>query len=215
MSSGLKGRLGEAPPAVGGGLSGAPPPLFGTLPNSAASPPAPAGESPFAKPFGAATAASFGKPPPPSTAGGGNDTDNDGKDATVSVQAKPVEGEEILFSAKAKLHRMVKGEGEESSEWKDFGVGHFSVRTQKKDEGGQSQPFVVFRTDSGRVLLNAAFYTGFSMTPMENSKGKTMSTIMFPSSEDGSQPIATNFLVRVKDADVAKRLQVVVKQHAV
>ena len=131
----------------------------------------------------------------------------------MSVQTKPVDGEEILFTTKAKLHRMVKGDG--PSEWKDFGVGHLSVRTQEKEGGGRSRPFVVFRTDSGRVLLNAAFYDGFCLKLVENAKGKTLSTVMFPSNEDGSQPVSTNFLIRVKDADIAKRLQVVVQQNRV
>jgi hypothetical protein len=74
---------------------------------------------------------------------------------------------------------------------------------------------VVFRTDSGRVLLNAAFYDGFCLKLVENAKGKTLSTVMFPSNEDGSQPVSTNFLIRVKDADIAKRLQVVVQQNRV
>ena len=108
---------------------------------------------------------------------------------------------------------MVKGDG--PSEWKDFGVGHLSVRTQEKEGGGRSRPFVVFRTDSGRVLLNAAFYDGFCLKLVENAKGKTLSTVMFPSNEDGSQPVSTNFLIRVKDADIAKRLQVVVQQNRV
>jgi len=50
---------------------------------------------------------------------------------------------------------------------------------------------------------------------VENAKGKTLSTVMFPSTEDGSEPASTNFLIRVKDADVAKRLQVVVQENRV
>ena len=154
-----------APPAAGTSLFGAPP--------------APAGTNLFGAPptgtfnFGGGAAAAA---PPAAGGGGGFGFGGPGGAAAAADDDAEAEEEEetetvldggatILFKEKAKLHTQGP-----DKKWVDRGAGVLTVRAPSGGgEGGAAgasassrRPYLVFTTDSGRVLLNAGCYRGLA-----------------------------------------------------
>jgi len=201
-AAGLGGAA-ELPPAPAAPLFGAAPFAFGAAAGS--------GANPFAAAQPAAAA------PGPSAAGAGAEAEEDiGKDKTESVRVTQKEGEETLFSAKAKLNKFVPPEGGgKGGAWNDFGLGVLSVRVQTGDDGKPSVPFVVFRTQSGRLLLTAALYAGIAAKPQKG--GKSLIVTLYPSEDaDGkvAEPKPYMFLIKVGKPDTAAALRSTIEAKA-
>jgi hypothetical protein len=141
------GGLFGAPPAPGTGLFGGPPPapgagLFGA-------PPAGGGFGGFGGGLGA--------PPPPAAAAEEEEEEEEEEATPAALDA----GAAIAFKAAARLHAMPPGAGR----WVDRGRGVLTLREGGGGGGGDAgassaRPHIVFTTDTGRVLLNAALYKG-------------------------------------------------------
>lgn len=139
--------FGAPPPAAGGAsLFGGPPTGTFTFGGGV---PAAAGGIGFGGPGGAAAVAA-------------DDDDGGAEEEEEATETVLDGGATILFKEKAKLHTQGP-----DKKWVDRGAGMLTVRApSNSSEGGGAastslkRPYLVFTTDSGRVLLNAACYRG-------------------------------------------------------
>lgn len=106
----------------------------------------------------------------------------DGEDKEPSRLEIDTSKAEVLFNER--LHLMTQ-DGE-TKKWKDRGTGAFTVRLSKPGEGPSGQvSYIVFTTDSGRILINAPIVKG--LKPMINPKSPANVIMMLISAqEDGS-----------------------------
>ena len=146
--------FGAPPPATGASLFGAPPTGTFNFGGGAAAAPATGGFGfGFGGPGGAAAAAAA-------------DDDDGAEEEAEETETVLDGGATILFKEKAKLHTQGP-----DKKWVDRGAGVLTVRAPAGGgEGGEGaasasssrRPYLVFTTDSGRVLLNAACYRGLA-----------------------------------------------------
>lgn len=155
-----------APPAAASSLFGAPPPaaagggagLFGAPPTGTfnfggGAPAAAAGGFGFGGPGGAVAAAAA------------DADDGEAEEEEEATETVLDGGATILFKEKAKLHTQGP-----DKKWVDRGAGVLTVRAPSTTSEGAAaaptssskRPYLVFTTDSGRVLLNAACYRGLA-----------------------------------------------------
>lgn len=128
-----------------------------------------------AKPFSQTPAAAADK--------GNAEEEEDGQqDAEPSKVEIDTSKAELLYNER--LHLMTQDS--ETKKWKDRGTGAFTVRLSKPEEGSSRQvSYIVFTTDSGRVLINAPIVKG--LKPMINPKSPANVIMMLISAqEDGS-----------------------------
>ena len=106
----------------------------------------------------------------------------DGEDKEPSKVEIDTSKAEVLYNER--LHLMTQDS--ETKKWKDRGTGAFTVRLSKPEEGSSGQvSYIVFTTDSGRVLINAPIVKG--LKPMINPKSPANVIMMLISAqEDGS-----------------------------
>lgn len=110
------------------------------------------------------------------------DGQHDGEEKEPSRVEIDTSKADVLYNER--LHLMTQ-DGE-TKKWKDRGTGAFTVRLSKPGEGSGGQvSYIVFTTDSGRVLINAPIVKG--LKPMVNPKSPANVIMMLISAqEDGS-----------------------------
>ena len=86
----------------------------------------------------------------------GNEEDGEAEDEQPSF-ALQSESADILMSKRVGLMSLNR----DTKKWKDRGTGTVSLRRNKS---GSGSPYIVFTTDSGRVLLNAPLLPGLKPT---------------------------------------------------
>jgi len=94
----------------------------------------------------------------------------------------------------------------ESKKWKDRGTGTLTIRQSKEpSSSGSNASYLVFTTDSGRVLLNAPLVKG--LKPIVNPKTPKNVIMMLISrvTPDGPEERGTQ-LFKCEDSEKAKTL---------
>lgn len=98
------------------------------------------------------------------------------------------EGEENVFTCKAKLFNFIDGE------WRERGIGTFKVNARK--ENGRRKGRMIMRADGAmRVMLNSPIFEGMKCGDMEG-KAPTTKQLFLASMEDGK---LVSCLLRVSD----------------
>lgn len=99
----------------------------------------------------------FGAPKPAVAAeDNGDEDDGEGEDEQPSLALESTSAD-ILMSKRVGLMSLNR----DTKKWKDRGTGTVSLRRNKN---GSGSPYIVFTTDSGRVLLNAPLLPGLKPT---------------------------------------------------
>ncbi|KAL6776285.1 hypothetical protein ACKKBG_A20525 [Auxenochlorella protothecoides x Auxenochlorella symbiontica] len=95
----------------------------------------------------------------------------------------------------------------EAKKWEDRGRGMLTLRQPRS--GGQ--PFLVFTTDTGRVLVNAPLVRG--MKPTGNPKTPRNLVMALHNAVGGGPPAHGMYIFKAEDAEAAKALRGAILQH--
>ncbi|GAB4821888.1 hypothetical protein N2152v2_008934 [Parachlorella kessleri] len=117
-----------------------------------------------------------------------------------SVQLEPSDAE-ILLKQRIKLMSLME-EGT-SKKWKDKGAGTLTLRRAKGEAAAGKLPYLVFTTDSGRVLINAPLVRG--MKPTCNPKTPANFAMFLINTVEGKEQRGMH-LFKCGDAGAAKEL---------
>lgn len=122
----------------------------------------------------------------------------------IRVEEKGSEGDEkTSFTAKCKVFFREEGE------WATRGVGYLSLRTSTSDPNASR---LVFRTEAGKVLLNARIYRGIKAKVQDKSVVMVL-YVAEGEGETGGQPQSKQTLVRFGKVELAKELQEAIEKH--
>lgn len=114
------------------------------------------------------------------------------------------EDEKTSFSAKCKVFFREEGE------WATRGVGYLSLRTSASDPNASR---LVFRTEAGKVLLNARLYRGLKAKLQDKSVVLVLYVVEEGQGETGGQPQSKQTLVRLGKVEMAKELHEAIEKH--
>lgn len=109
---------------------------------------------------------------------------------------------QVLLKQRASLLVM-----SEAKKWEDRGRGMLTLRQPRS--GGQ--PFLVFTTDTGRVLVNAPLVRG--MKPTGNPKTPRNLVMALHNAVGGGPPAHGMYIFKAEDAEAAKALRGAILQH--
>lgn len=112
--------------------------------------------------------------------------------------------EKTSFTAKCKVFFREEGE------WATRGVGYLSLRTSTSDPNASR---LVFRTEAGKVLLNARIYRGLKAKVQDKSVVMVLYVADEGEGESGKQPQSKQTLVRFGKVELAKELQEAIETH--
>lgn len=142
--------------------------------------------------------------------GAGGAADDEGEegeeqqDAEPSVQLEVGEGIEVLAKQRVKLLSM-----NPEKKWKDKGQGLMTLRRATGEGTAGKQPYLVFTTDSGRVLINAPLLK--NMKPTQPPKAPATLIMFLISNVDGKEEKGMHML-RCDNADAAKQLVKIISE---
>eukprot|EP00898_Chlorokybus_atmophyticus_P004295 jgi/Chlat1/4867/Chrsp31S04812 len=106
-----------------------------------------------------------------------------------SLRETNMDGEDVTHSVTCKIYAMV------DRNWKEVGgMGQLSLRKLKDKELPEAKPRLVFRNNVGKVLLNAAVYTGMKLQVNNKSLVTHLFTaepigVQTQTKEDGDAPV--------------------------
>ncbi|KAL4458574.1 hypothetical protein ABPG75_013439 [Micractinium tetrahymenae] len=191
--------------AFGSGAAGAP--AFGGF-GAAGSTPGSAANSGGSGLFNVPSTGTLGSSFNTGAVTGANDDEGEEEqqDVEPSVQVEAGEGTEMLAKQRVKLMSM-----NPEKKWKDKGMGTLTLRRATAGEAAGKQPYFVFTTDSGRVLINAPLVKGMKLT--SNAKVPTSVIMYLISVVDGKEERAMH-MFRCESPDAAKQLLATVSEHA-
>ncbi|KAL6777192.1 hypothetical protein ACKKBF_B20525 [Auxenochlorella protothecoides x Auxenochlorella symbiontica] len=153
--------------------------------------------------FGAAPV-SLGTPGPTPSAAPPIEAHEEEEDVQEEPEEVQIETGDIQVLLKQRASLLVMSE---AKKWEDRGRGMLTLRQPRS--GGQ--PFLVFTTDTGRVLVNAPLVRG--MKPTGNPKTPRNLVMALHNAVGGGPPAHGMYIFKAEDAEAAKALRGAILQH--